>query len=51
MTEGRSGFGVGLWVVGQLVAGMKGTITVEEAQGGGSVFTVTLPRHTEANRP
>ena len=51
MTEGRSGFGVGLWVVGQLVAGMKGTITVGEAQGGGSVFTVTLPRHTEVNRP
>lgn len=46
--ERRSGFGVGLWVVGQLVEAMGGTITVDDAQGGGSVFNVTLPRHTRA---
>ena len=46
--ERRSGFGVGLWVVGQLVAAMEGTIVVDDAEGGGSVFTVTLPRYVEA---
>ncbi len=46
--EGSSGFGVGLWVVGQLVEAMGGTVTVEDAQGGGSVFDVTLPRHVAA---
>ena len=49
--ERHSGFGVGLWVVGQLVAAMEGTIVVDDAQGGGSVFTVTLPRYSEANIP
>jgi signal transduction histidine kinase len=47
---GRTGFGVGLWVVGQLVEAMEGTITVEDAQGGGSVFNVTLPRHAKADQ-
>ena len=45
--ERRSGFGIGLWVVGQLVDAMGGTIWVEDAQGGGAVFMVTLPRHVE----
>jgi len=49
--ERRSGFGVGLWVVGQLVNAMGGTIRVDDAQGGGSEFIVTLPRHVEAVRP
>ena len=47
MNEHRSGFGVGLWVVGQLVEAMGGTIRVDDAEGGGSVFTVTLPRHVD----
>ena len=51
VSERRSGFGVGLWVVGQLVAAMEGTIMVDDAQGGGSVFTVVLPRYSEANLP
>jgi len=51
LDERRSGFGVGLWVVGQLVEAMGGTITVDDAQGGGSVFTVTLPRHIKAAGP
>jgi len=33
--ERRSGFGVGLWVVGQLVNAMGGTIRVDDAPGGG----------------
>lgn len=45
----RSGFGVGLWVVGQLVEAMEGTITISDAEGGGSVFSIVLPRHTKAN--
>jgi two-component system OmpR family sensor kinase len=42
--EYRSGFGVGLWVVGQLVEAMKGTITIDDAPGGGALFMVTLPK-------
>jgi signal transduction histidine kinase len=49
--EHQSGFGIGLWVVSQLVDAMEGTITVHDAQGGGSVFNVTLPRYLEAKRP
>jgi len=49
--ERRSGFGVGLWVVGQLVNAMGGTIMVDDAPGGGSVFTVTLPWHGHEARP
>jgi signal transduction histidine kinase len=49
--ERRSGFGVGLWVVGQLVDAMGGTIKVDDAQEGGSVFTVTLPKHVDVVRP
>jgi two-component system, OmpR family, sensor kinase len=51
LDERRSGFGVGLWVVGQLIEAMGGTIAVDDAQGGGSVFTVTLPRHVETAGP
>lgn len=49
--ERRSGFGVGLWVVGQLVDAMGGTIRVDDAQEGGSVFSVTLPRHVDVAGP
>jgi two-component system OmpR family sensor kinase len=49
--ERRSGFGVGLWVVGQLVDAMGGTIRVDDAEGGGAVFIVTLPRHVALVRP
>ncbi|MEO8714275.1 MAG: HAMP domain-containing sensor histidine kinase [Acetobacteraceae bacterium] len=45
--EHRSGFGVGLWVVGQLVAAMEGTITIGDAPDGGALFTVTLPLRVE----
>lgn len=39
----KSGFGIGLWVVGQLVTAMKGTIEVQSKRGEGSVFTVRVP--------
>ena len=37
------GFGLGLWVVGQLTVAMGGTIAVESDPGEGSTFTVRLP--------
>jgi two-component system OmpR family sensor kinase len=42
-SEFRSGFGVGLWVVGKLVEAMKGSIQIEDAPGGGALFIVSLP--------
>jgi len=48
--EHGGGFGIGLWVVRQLVEAMNGKIVVDGAKGGGSVFNVTLPRHVEASR-
>lgn len=48
--ERRSGFGVGLWVVGQLVDAMKGTIAIADAPGGGALFTVTLPQRAGGER-
>jgi two-component system OmpR family sensor kinase len=45
--EYRSGFGIGLWVVGQLVEAMRGTISIEDALGGGALFKVSLPRSAE----
>ena len=51
-SDGRSGFGIGLWLVARFVAAMQGTITVEETPAGdasvgnvsgGGLFIVTLP--------
>ncbi len=41
--EHTGGFGVGLWVVGQLVAIMGGAIAISSQPGEGSTFTVRLP--------
>ncbi len=49
--ERRSGFGIGLWVVGQLVTAMGGTVTVGDAPGGGGLFTLALPQHAEGAHP
>jgi two-component system, OmpR family, sensor kinase len=49
LNENQTGFGVGLWVVGQVVEAMKGEITVNDAQGGGTIFQVVLPRHLKAD--
>ena len=45
--EYRSGFGIGLWVVGQLIHAMNGTISIEDPPGGGALFKVSLPRAAE----
>ena len=39
----RSGIGLGLFVVRQLVDAHSGTVVVGERAGGGAVFTVRLP--------
>ncbi len=43
-SERRAGFGIGLWVVRQLVEAMDGSIDVASVAGEGSAFTVHLPR-------
>jgi two-component system, OmpR family, sensor kinase len=48
--EYRSGFGVGLWVVGQLVEAMQGSIAVDDAPGGGALFVVRLPKRAAEAR-
>ena len=42
------GVGLGLYIVRQFVELLRGTIEVDSALGGGSVFTVKLPRQFEA---
>jgi signal transduction histidine kinase len=40
---GRSGSGLGLWIVRKLTAALGGDIRLRSAPGAGSVFTVRLP--------
>jgi len=39
-----TGFGLGLWIVRQIVDAMGGSIHVQSQPGKGSLFTVTIPR-------
>lgn len=41
----QSGFGLGLWIVGRMVAAHHGSIEVSEAPGGGTLMRVHLPLH------
>jgi signal transduction histidine kinase len=43
----HGGFGVGLWLVNQLVMAMGGSISIESAPGEGATFVVTLPLAAE----
>ncbi len=42
-SQGRAGFGIGLWLTRKLAESMGGSITVIGEPGAGSLFTVTLP--------
>ncbi len=46
----QSGFGIGLWLVRNLIESMGGSITVLGKPGQGSCFTVTLPLKPGENR-
>ncbi|MFO1058375.1 MAG: HAMP domain-containing sensor histidine kinase [Dongiaceae bacterium] len=49
--EQRSGFGIGLWVVGRLVEAIGGEISIESRIGEGSTFTVLLPLCVDQRAP
>ena len=44
----QSGFGVGLWLVRQIVDALGGTVHVNSALGQGATFTIALPRNYNA---
>ncbi|MBK7864621.1 MAG: ATP-binding protein [Archangiaceae bacterium] len=45
------GFGLGLWIVQQLVALHDGKVSVKSELGKGSAFIVVLPKNAEAMQP
>ena len=45
------GFGLGLWIVRQIVSALGGTVRVESVEGQGATFTVELARGTPARQP
>jgi len=42
--ESHTGFGIGLWLVRNVVSPTGGTITLQSGVGAGTTFTITLPR-------
>jgi signal transduction histidine kinase len=47
--ENYGGFGLGLWIVDQVVHAHGGSVEITSNKGEGATFTVILP--TSANRP
>ena len=43
-SEHYGGFGVGLWLVGELVKSMSGSVRVDSRPGEGATFVIELPR-------
>jgi len=48
--QNYGGFGLGLWIVRQIVEAMGGTIRVQSEEGRGSLFRVDLPTDTDGDR-
>ena len=44
VSRARSGTGLGLTLVQRIVEAHGGSVTVQERDGGGSIFAVTLPQ-------
>ncbi len=42
--RGRTGLGLGLFIVKEIVSAHRGTITMNSTQDGGTIFSVRLPR-------
>lgn len=47
-TPEYGGFGLGLWIAGQIIEASGGSIDVQSEPGHGATFTVTLPRASAA---
>jgi signal transduction histidine kinase len=49
--RGAPGFGLGLWIVRQVVDGLSGQVRVTSQVGAGATFVVELPLRPPADRP
>jgi signal transduction histidine kinase len=47
--RGRQGLGLGLFIVGQIMAAHEGTVDFQSSEADGTTFTVTLPRQRPRN--
>lgn len=47
----QGGMGLGLYIAREIVTAHGGTISVASSEAGGTVFTVSLPRHDERETP